>query len=202
MQKPDIHRLIALHRLLLQFHHIERTVRHPDDFERHETNTEHTFTLAMIAWMLASYFPELDKNTIIQMALVHDLVEVYAGDTFAYADSVTRAGKPDREAIALAKLTSEWPDFPDMIKSIQDYETRQTNEAKFVYALDKLMPIILNYLNQGRTWQHDNITLENIKAYKDAKIAKSPEVNEYYQQMIVILQDHPEFFAPSASQQR
>lgn len=195
MDKPDIHRLIALQRLVLQFHQIERSVRHPHDFEKRETDTEHTFALVMATWMLASYFPELDKNTVIQLALVHDLVEVHAGDTYAFADSGMTAGKSDREAAAIDKLAADWPDFPDMIEAIRSYEARQTNEAKFVYALDKLMPIILNYLNQGRTWQHDNITLGNVKAYKDAKIAKSPEVYAYYKQMIDILERHPDFFA-------
>jgi putative hydrolases of HD superfamily len=199
MEKPDIHRLIELQRLLLQFHQIERSVRHPHDFEKRETDTEHSFVLAMAAWMLASYFPELDKNAVIQLALVHDLVEVHAGDTFAYADSKTVAGKADREAAAINKLAADWPDFPDMIKAIRDYEARRTNEAKFVYALDKLMPIILNYLNQGRTWRHDSITLENVKAYKDAKIAKSPEVYVYYEQLLDILRGHPEFFARQAA---
>jgi putative hydrolase of HD superfamily len=160
--KPDIHRLIELQQLLLQFHTLERNVRHPADFNRHETDTEHSYTLAMAGWFLAQFFPELDQQKVIQLALVHDLLEIHSGDTWAYAEATVQQGKAGREHIAINKLADEWPDFPEMHSAIEEYEARQSNEAKFTYALDKLMPIVLNYLNQGRAWQHEGITFERL----------------------------------------
>ncbi len=194
--KPDIHRLIELQQLLLNFSNIDRFARHPDNFDRRETDTEHSYALAMAGWFLAQYFPELNIDTVMRIALVHDLLEVHAGDTFAFANDATKQTKADREADAVKQLAKEWPDFPDMHAAIHEYETRQTAEAKFVYALDKLMPILLNYLNQGKVWRHHGVTFEEFVVEKESKIPLSPEVDTYYRQLLTLLQNHPEFFAP------
>jgi 5'-deoxynucleotidase YfbR-like HD superfamily hydrolase len=70
--KPDIHRLIELQKLLLQFQSIERVVHVPDNFE-YENDTEHSYNLTITAWFLAQYFPHLDRDKVIRFALVHDL---------------------------------------------------------------------------------------------------------------------------------
>ena len=195
MKKPDIHRVIALQQLLLRFGAIERRTRHPDNFDQYETDIEHSYTLAMVAWFLVQYFPKLKGPVVIQLALVHDLVELHAGDTFAFAPVDVLDGKAAREAVAIEKLAEEWPDFPEMHTTIREYEARQTEEAKFVYALDKFIPILLNYLNQGRTWQYEGITFEKFLAEKEAKIPVSPEIDHYYRELLEILRDHLEFFA-------
>jgi 5'-deoxynucleotidase YfbR-like HD superfamily hydrolase len=69
MKKPDIHRLIEFQQLMLRFSVIERATRHPDNFEKHETDTEHSYSLAMAAWFLAQYFPQFDEHTIIKLSL-------------------------------------------------------------------------------------------------------------------------------------
>jgi putative hydrolase of HD superfamily len=179
----------------LRFSVIERATRHPDNFEKHETDTEHSYTLAMAAWFLAQYFPQFDEHTIIKLSLVHDLLEVHAGDTYAFADASVLSGKAEREAAAVEQLAKEWPDFPEITSAIHEYEARQTDEAKFIYALDKLMPILLNYLNQGRSWQHHGVTFEKFVAEKEAKIPISPEIYAYYKELLAILQEHLDFFA-------
>ncbi len=124
----------------------------------------------------------------------------------AYAKADVLQGKAERERAAIDKLVEEWPDFPELATAIHEYEARQSNEAKFVYALDKLMPVVLNYLNQGRTWQHEGITFERLVAEKEAKIRLSPEAFPYYQQLIATLQVRPDFFpatpAPSSPSQQ
>jgi putative hydrolases of HD superfamily len=196
MPKPNIHRLIEFQQLILKFHKIERTVRHPDNFERHETDTEHSYTLAMAAWFLTQYFPKLDKPTVIQLALVHDLLEVHAGDTFAFAEQKVLHGKAERETAAIKQLATDWADFPEMLQAIMGYEGRQTEEAKFVYALDKLMPILLNYLTEGRSWKEHGVAFKRFVEEKEAKIPISPEVYEYYKEIVAMLEAHPDFFAP------
>jgi putative hydrolase of HD superfamily len=105
------------------------------------------------------------------------------------------SGKAEREVAAVEQLAKEWPDFPEMTSAIHEYEARQTDEAKFVYALDKLMPILLNYLNQGRSWQHHGVTFEKFVAEKEAKVPISPEIYAYYKELLAILQEHLDFFA-------
>ena len=134
----------------------------------------------MTGWFLAQYFPELNIHTVIQLGLVHDLLELYAGDTHVYGETSALDTKAAREAAAIDRLIREWPDFPDMLDAIHAYEARTSNEAKFVYALDKLMPMFLNYLNHGQTWQEEGITLARVKAEKEAKIPISPEIYAYY----------------------
>lgn len=195
MQQPTITRLIELQQLLLQFHTIERRVHHPSS-NRRETDTEHSYTLAIAGWFLAQYFPDLDTDKIIRMALVHDLIEIHAGDTFVFGDQAAIDSKPAREAAAVETMQNDWQDFHEMNDAIHQYESRQSPEAKFVYALDKVMPIILNYLNEGKAWRKNSVTFEQFVAEKEAKVPLSPEIYVYYKQLLALLEEHLDFFAP------
>jgi putative hydrolase of HD superfamily len=203
--KPDIHRLVALHQLLLDFRSVERVTRIPGKPDR-ENDIDHSYTLAMMAWFLSAYFPHLDRDTVIRMSLVHDITEVHAGDTFVFGERQHLSTKHQREAEALEKLAADWPDFPELTELVIDYENRSTEEAKFVYALDKLMPIILSIIGGGRDFQDYDVTLELMHEQKRDKVAVSPEVNEYYQELLKVLRGMPHLFSPSEqrppSQQR
>lgn len=202
--KPPIKRLIELQRLLMKFSHVERVIhrQRPDrDAPIRENDTEHSYNLALTAWYLADNFDDLDSNIVIRFALVHDLVEVHAGDTYAYADKATLNSKEEREAKALVKLKEEWSDFPEMIKDIEAYESRETNEAKFVYALDKIMPIMTIYINNGYTWKQEGITLGQLEAIKVNKVAVSEKIVPYYEELIEILRKSPELIPASKSNQ-
>jgi putative hydrolase of HD superfamily len=194
--KPDIHRLMEFQKLLEQFSQIER-VTHRRHGQKHvaENDTEHSYNLAISAWYLAQYFTELDRDVVIRFALVHDLVEVHAGDTYIYADAATIASKHERETAALEQLRIDWQnDFPEMLDTISDYENQQSPEAKFVYALDKIMPMMLIYINDGYTWQQENITPEHIHEAKSEKVAVSPEIKPYYDQLYALLLENRQLF--------
>lgn len=193
MQKPDIQRLLEFQRLLLQFETVERRVHIPPHYQL-ENDTEHSYNLAMTAWYLSKYFPELDSDRVIRLALVHDLVEIYAGDTYFFADSSTLATKASREAAALERLAKEWPDFPDLIATIRHYEEKNTSEAAFVYALDKIMPVMLIYLGEGYSWQQAGITREQLHKAKLPKVAASKAIEAYYSELYQLLSDHSHYF--------
>lgn len=197
-KKPDLNRIIELQKLLLAFSQIERVVdrRHKDGYIR-ESDTEHSYNLAMTAWFLAPYFPHLDKEQLIMLALVHDLVEVHAGDTYAYSDAETLAGKAAREADALHQLQQEWPDFPELTATIHDYEKKISEEAKFVYALDKIMPMIVIYMGEGHTWKKEGVTLDMQHKAKKNKIAISKDIKPYYDALHELLVASPHLFNPS-----
>lgn len=195
---PDINRLIELQKLLDAFTAVDREAhRKYDDKITAENDTEHSYNLAMTSWYLAAWFPELDKNLLIQYGMVHDLVEIYAGDTFSYGSAEDLASKEHREAEALKRLEIEWRDFPDMISSIEAYETKKTPEAKFVYALDKLMPIMLIYLHEGYSWQKHGVTAAMLYENKITKVSLSPEILPYFEQLHKLLLEHPELFKKS-----
>ncbi|HSX36413.1 MAG TPA: HD domain-containing protein [Patescibacteria group bacterium] len=202
--KPDIRRLIEFHKLLLDFRAVERKMRIPGT-KQLENDVDHSYTLAMMAWFLAPHFPELDRDMVIRMSLVHDIIEVHAGDTPVFGDSEHLGTKAQREADALAQLTIDWPDFPEMTRILHEYEARDNDEAMFVYALDKAMPLIMGTFNGGLDYRGQNVTQEAAHASKRHKVALSPPINDYYYELLDLLaKEHPKFFAVRSdpSQQR
>lgn len=196
IMKPDIKRLVDLHSLLLQFQAVIRASQVPGE-NRGENDVEHSYILAMGAWYLAPHFPELDSQKLIKIALAHDIVEIHAGDTPAFGPQEDIATKEAREKKALDRLAKEWADFPDMLEAILDYKNKASAEAKFVYALDKILPAILNYLSQGATWKRFNVTIEDFIVEKERKIPKDSPLWSYYEQLLALLKTHPEMFVPS-----
>ena len=195
---PSIQRVIDLHRLLIAFHGIERQIFLPDIAQykdRAETDTEHTYTLAMLAWFIADHVPHLDTNKCLRYALVHDLIEIDAGDTFAYdKDNAVHQSKHERELGAKKKLQDSWPDFASMHDAIEAYETQRDAESRFVFAMDKLAPIVLNVLGEGKSWHAHGISLQELKEHKTKKISVSPEVVALFEELIGILEKSPAYF--------
>lgn len=195
IKKPGIRRLIELQELLLKFRSIKRMVRIPPDAKEKENDVEHSYVLAMAAWFLASYFPKINRDKVIRIALVHDLIEAYAGDTSVWAAPEQLAAQKLAEEKAIKQIKQDWPDFQGLTESINEYEAVKSEEAKFVYALDKLMPAIMNYLSKGYVWQKHGITFERLKTEKATKVTISPEINAYYQELLTILEKKPNLFA-------
>lgn len=190
-------RILDLQDLIIDFISIERLIFLPDRSwtDRKENNAEHSYSLALAAWFLSSYFSHLDKDLLIRYALVHDLVEVHAGDEQAIGRSAAAdEEKAKRERQALTKLIKDWPDFSDMTDHIKAYEKRSDPESRFIYALDKLMPMLLNILSEGKTIKAYNFTLDEILTSKDAKIAESPEVYELWTAYREYIKSSPHLF--------
>lgn len=192
MKKPGLKRVLELQELLVAFSQVERvTHRKHQGRMRAENDTEHSYNLAMTAWFLAQYFPKLNAEKVIQYALVHDLVEVHAGDTYLYGTAQELASKHAREAEAATRLSKDWADFPALHQLIASYEARDTAEARFVYALDKLMPIMLIYLQNGYTWKKHGITVDMLDRAKREKVALSPEIQPYFEDLLALLLASP-----------
>ena len=160
-----------------------------------ENDEEHMYQLALVAWFLIENDNlKLDKHKVVNMALVHDIVEVYAGDIPTYAPEHSHPNKAENEKLAAERIKKEWPGFKSLHILIEEYEKRDTDEAKFVYALDKMMPVINNYIYGGRVWKSVGLDLNWLKTSKAGKVDISPDVNKYYRQMLRLLQKHPELF--------
>lgn len=186
--------LIKFQDFLHDFQRIERVVDVPGR-EAPENDVEHSFHLAMAAWYLSDDFPELDRDKLIRYSLIHDLVEVHAGDTFFWADEAEKSTKVDREAAALKKIAIDWKEFPQLAATIEEYETRTNDEAQFVYALDKIMPMIVIMNAGGKTWHDHGITFEQQRAAKYEKVKNSRHILPYFNQLIEVLRNKPELFA-------
>ena len=132
------------------------------DVDRHENSAEHSWHLALATMVLAEHAKEtIEVGKVIRLVLVHDLVEIDAGDTFIY-DDAANAGKAAREQQAANRLFGILPE--EQAKSFmalwREFEDRQTPEAKFAFALDRLMPVLHNVFTQGGSWHEHGIQQE------------------------------------------
>jgi hypothetical protein len=133
---------------------------------------------------------------VLRYALIHDLVEVYAGDT-VFNDKAGLATKHEREIEALARLRLELSESqPDLIAAIQAYEDRLDEEAVFVYALDKIIPIYIGLATGARYWHAGGITPAIIVEHKQAKVGLDPQIAQYFEAVMAELEQRPYLFTP------
>ena len=146
------------------------------DGSRRENSGEHSWHLALMALVLAPHSSEpVDVGRVVEMLLVHDLVEIDAGDTFVYDTAAPRAEGGARDAAADrlfamvpgadgARLRARWDEF----------EARATPESRFAHSVDRLAPLLLNHANHGGLWAENEITADRALAY-NAHIAEGSE---------------------------
>jgi 5'-deoxynucleotidase YfbR-like HD superfamily hydrolase len=147
--------VIDLGRLTLAFRRVDRITYH-ENGTTPESDTDHTVMLGLVACAFAArHIPDLDLGKVAQYALVHDLVEAYAGDTPTLRiTAVEQASKRRRERAALERIERQFGGrLPWVPATIRDYERRADPEARYVKALDKLLPKITHLLNGGVTFQ-------------------------------------------------
>ena len=135
------------------------------DASRRESVAEHSWHLAMAVILLETYsnFNKMDMAKAIKMALVHDIVEIDAGDTYAY-DPEANKDKLDRELKAAERIYGILPDTQqDELKNIwKEFEARESPEAKYVDAVDRFIPILINYLTEGRQWKLHKVSSQMV----------------------------------------
>lgn len=156
------------------------------DQSRRENSAEHSWHLATMALLLQEYAAEtVDVARVIQMALVHDLVEIDAGDTFVY-DAVGEQDKAEREQRAADRLFGLLPE--DQHKEIrelwEEFEARETAEARFAAALDRLQPILHNFWTQGRAWRAHGITARQVRQSNCHMADGSPQLWQFVERLI------------------
>ncbi len=131
---------------------------------RRENSSEHSWHLAVMALVLAEHARDaVDIMRVVKMTLVHDLVEIDAGDTFCY-DDAGNADKAAREAAAADRIFSLLPDDQGCeLRSLwEEFEERATPEARFAASLDRLMPLLHNYSSRGKTWQEHGVAAAHV----------------------------------------
>jgi putative hydrolase of HD superfamily len=181
---PSLDRLAQLQQFIADFSQVNRMMDLADT-GRPENDVDHSFGLALTCWFLAPKIaPTLSLEKIFKYALAHDTVEIYAGDTFVFAHADERASKSDRENAALAQLKTEWPDFIDMVDSAKGYKNKVDEEARFVKAVDKILPLIIIELGEGKDfWNRHKITLDMERENK-VTIKVSADIAPYYEKVI------------------
>lgn len=134
------------------------------DGARQENSAEHSWHLALCAMVLAEYAPPgTDLLRVVRMVLVHDVVEIDAGDAFAY-DASVNVGKEERERRAAERLFGLLPpDLADDLRALwMEFEEGATPDARFAVALDRLQPLLLNFNGQGGSWRHHAVSHDRV----------------------------------------
>jgi 5'-deoxynucleotidase YfbR-like HD superfamily hydrolase len=141
--------------------------------DRHENSAEHSWHLAMMALLLAEHADApVDVCRVVEMLLVHDVVEIDAGDTFAYDDAANR-DKEERERRAAERLFGMLPEEQGrQLRALwEEFDAAETDDARFAAALDRLMPVLHNVYTNGRGWREHRITADRVLA-RNAGIAR------------------------------
>ena len=143
---------------------------------RRENSAEHSWHLSVMAMLLAEHAnAPVDTLRVLKMLLVHDIVEIDADDTYCYNEvgMVDKAAREQSAADRIFGLLS--PDQEQEMRGLWDeFEERETPEAKFAAALDRLMPLLHNYHTQGRSWQENGIVSRQVLE-RNAHIADGSE---------------------------
>jgi putative hydrolase of HD superfamily len=156
------------------------------DRSRRENTAEHSWHLAMMAIALADYADRpVDIGRVIQMLLIHDLVEIDAGDTFVY-DVAANRDKAAREALAAERIFGLLPanQGSELRALWQEFEARTTSDASFAAALDRLQPLLHNYHTEGSTWRQHGITVDQVIALNRTIADGSQRLWDYTERLI------------------
>lgn len=148
------------------------------DGSRRENDAEHSWSLAMMAVLFAEYVDDqIDLLKVIKMVLIHDLVEIHAGDTFCFDE----AGMQDKEAREQASADKifgllEHDQGQELRQLWEEFESCETLEAEYAAMLDRLQPLIMNYINEGGTWTQHHISVEQVYKRNQITLEKGPQV--------------------------
>jgi putative hydrolases of HD superfamily len=154
---------------------------------RYENDAEHTWHLIMMAMVLSEHSnrKDLDLFRVFRMLLVHDIVEIDAGDTFAY-DDAGHLDKFEREDEAAKRIFGLLPE--DQAKECyalwREFEDRTTDEAQFAAAVDRLQPMLHNYHTEGSSWKENGVTSDKVLSRNKHVAEGSTTLWDYAEKMI------------------
>lgn len=135
------------------------------DKSRYEGDAEHSWHLAIMACLLKDFAndPNIDILKVIKMVLIHDIVEIDAGDTYCY-DVIGNKDKRVREEKAAKRIFNILPEkqAKEMLDLWEEFEEMQTSEAKFAASLDRLQPMLNNYYTEGISWKNHGIKVSQV----------------------------------------
>lgn len=154
--------------------------------DRCENDAEHSWHLAMMAIVLAQHSNEpIDLLKVVKMVLIHDIVEIDAGDTFLY-DTQNNHSNTDAERLAAQRIFGLLPaeQANELINIWEEFEAGNTAEAKFARAMDRLEPLLQNVSNQGGTWSEFDVPYQKVYDKKKVIGLGAAPIWEYAEQLI------------------
>jgi predicted hydrolases of HD superfamily len=159
---------------------------HLADNSRRENDAEHAWHMAVMAYLFREYANEdIDISKVILMCLIHDVVEIEAGDTYAY-DEEAKKSQREREEIAKKHIFGMLPsDQGEELEALFDeFEAKETAEARFAKTMDNLQPVLLHEANGGGDWKEHEVTKEQIMRRQEKTRHGSEELFEVIKDII------------------
>ena len=156
------------------------------DGSRRENTAEHSWHVTLMAMVLSEHAAApVDRARVLELLLVHDLVEIDAGDTFAY-DSQGSETKLAREQAAAERIFGLLPEAQArQLRELWDeYESAQTAEARFALSLDRLMPMLHNALSEGRAWRANGVIADKVRQRAESITRGSPALGALARELI------------------
>lgn len=153
---------------------------------RNENDAEHAWHMAIMAYLLKEYSNEpIDITKVMVMCLIHDIVEIEAGDTYAYDEEGKKTQKA-REEAAKEKLYSMLPEDQkqELMALFEEFEEQKTPEAKFARAMDNLQPLLLNDSNDGTDWKNHQVSASQVYGRQGQTKAGSEALFEVTDQIL------------------
>ena len=151
------------------------------DGERKENDAEHSWHIALMAYLLQEYSEKpVDVSKVMLMVLIHDLVEIDAGDTYAY-DAEGNKTKKHREEKAADRIYGLLPkDQQEKLRALWDeFEKWESPEARFAHAMDCVQPLMLNAATDGKSWEEHGVRLDQVLARNKHTAKGSEELWKY-----------------------
>lgn len=153
---------------------------------RNENDAEHSWHLAMMVIVLANHSNEaIDVLKVIKMVLIHDIVEIDAGDTFIY-DTNKNHSNTEKERVAANRIFGLLPNkqSEELIAIWEEFEAGETNEAKFARAMDRLEPLLQNVSNNGGTWKEFGVGYSKVYEKKQVIAEGSKTIWDFAEKLI------------------
>ena len=156
------------------------------DLSRGENDAEHSFSLALLAMILSDYADkDVSIDRVIRMALVHDLIEIYAGDTYVY-DEEAMLSKQSREDEAARRLFGMLPEEQGAEYEAlwREFDAAESADARFAASLDRFQPLLMNYYTGGLSWMKHNVSVSQVRARMQLISRGSRELYEEVERML------------------
>ena len=153
---------------------------------RQENDAEHAWHMAMMIYLLREYANEpIDLAKTMMMAIIHDIVEIDAGDTYAY-DEAGLATQQERERLAADRIFGLLPDDQrDELRALfEEFEALETPEARFAKSMDNFQPLLLNNVNDGGDWRTHRVTRTQIMKRQSKTRLGSVAISDYTNELI------------------
>ncbi|MBE5817033.1 MAG: HD domain-containing protein [Clostridiales bacterium] len=159
---------------------------HISGYIRQENDAEHAWHMAMMIYLLREYSnEEFDISKAMMMALIHDIVEIDAGDTYAY-DTTAKKTQKEREERAAQRIFGMLPDDQrdEFYALFKEFEECKTTEARFVRAIDNFQPLLLNNFNGGKDWVKHGVSKSQVVGRQQTSSLGSEKIWEYTKGLI------------------